>query len=960
MAKGGAFGGWGTMRKAVTRRGFVTAGVAAGVSFRIGMVAGEAQAAIVDDPRSQLASWIDAEGKARFRTDAVAKVTGAKTFARDYRARDLAGWPHDQSHAFLINATRADAVFEGVDLSLLGNELKPDRLVLGDTLLADGIRPPSGGAIGPPGFYGDVFLVPPGEVPRLLGQPVALLIYRDFARFEAARRRLRFADKVVRWGAAAAAATPANYGAARFVRIAGPTPTAPDVYAPMTGTTVYASFAGDKVAWPSADKDGDPAQRALWAAGEIDRMIASAGPESLVLKRAFFSQSIDPSAMEADNGLAWLDPSTGVLRLMMATQSPYEVATGTATMVGASKIAVKSVDLLIGYTVGYGTKDHSIFAFLAAVAGLYGDGRPVRLANDRYGQFQMGLKRHAWWTDATLVVDRATQRFRVMRGAYRIDGGGRRNFSPEVGAVGASAGQGIYYLPNSDFSVEVRASRAVDAGSARGYGTLQTMAATEMLVDEVADLLSVDAIELRRKNFMQTGMRNAQGAVPAGALRTDEVLQRVGAHRLWRERARTKRAYEGTHPGKRYGVGVAVVQKDYGSGGEAAIATLELLPSGGLALRQGGSEMGTGMTTSHAVMVRDILGRAPERLVFGVTDWPEMPLRSADDPFTMSQESEDNAARDPHWTPLRQTPMSASNSVYFVGHATRTAARALLRLSLWPAALAIWSSGPAGGQLASLSVDIAEARFSDGKLTAGGLEPLSFERLFATAQALGLVTAVSVHTFNRWQWTEAVFEVAGAGTVRLSADALSVRYGEGAPAERKASMTAGGFHFVERRQVFYPPVSRLNAAVTYYAGMATLVEIAIDSASGKVEVLSHHSVLDAGKQVVPQLVSGQIQGGVAMGIGHALLESLPLYEGGPGDGTWNWNRYRLPHAADVAVWNQTAEVLPPLSDTDSPKGIAEVVMIAIVPAIANAVAHAIGKRFYATPITAEQILEALA
>ena len=52
-------------------------------------------------------------------------------------------------------------------------------------------------------------------------------------------------------------------------------------------------------------------------------------------------------------------------------------------------------------------------------------------------------------------------------------------------------------------------------------------------------------------------------------------------------------------------------------------------------------------------------------------------------------------------------------------------------------------------------------------------------------------------------------------------------------------------------------------------------------------------------------------------------------------------------------------MLPPLSATDAPKGIAEVVMVPIVPAVANAVAHAIGKRFYATPITPGQILEAL-
>ena len=939
------------MGKAVSRRAFVRAGVASGVAYKIGFIGSGAEAAIVDDARSQLASWIAPDGKARFRTDAVAKVTGAKTFARDYRARDMPGWPNEQSHAFLIHATRADAVFTGIDLSLLGDELKPDRLVLGDELLEDGLKPPAGGVVGAPGFYGDVFLVPPGETPRLLGQPVALLIYRDFARYDAARRRLRFAPEAVRWGAATAYNTPANYGASRFVRIAGPTPQAPDVYAPLTGTTVYADFKGDTVAWPQADQNGDANQRAMWAAGEIDRMIAAAESDALVVRRSYYSQSADASAMEADNGNAWLDPD-GTLRLMMATQSPYEIAVATASMVAAlqrgMKSTVKSIDLSIGYTVGYGTKDHSIFPYLAIVAALYGDGRPVRLANDRYGQFQMALKRHSCATDVTLVVDRATGRFRVMKGNYRMDGGGRRNYSPEVGGVGASAAQGIYYLPNSDFAVEVRASRAVDAGSTRGYGTLQTMMPTEMLVDEVAELLAVDPIELRRRNMMLTGMRNSQGAVPAGAIRSDELLQRAGAHPLWRDRAKRKQAYEAAHPGRRYGVGFAIVQKDYGAGGEAATATLELLPSGGLALRQGGSEMGTGMTTSHAVMVRDILGKAPEKMSFGVTEWPEMPLTSNEEPFTNTQEQEDKLKRDPRWTPSRQTGMSASNSVYFVGHATRTAARTLLRLSLWPAALSIWSAGPDGGALRSLSVEVGEARFVDGKLSAGGLEPLGFERLFAAARAQGLVTAVSVHTFNRWEWAEAEFDVPGAGIVRLPADALSVRTGD------------GGYKFIERHKVVYPPVARLNAAVTYYSGKAALAEIAVDTATGKVEVLSHHSILECGHQVVPQLVSGQIQGGVAMGIGHALLEELPLYEDGPGNGTWNWNRYRLPHAADVAVWKQTAEVLPPLSDSDAPKGMAEVVMIPIVPAIANAIAHAIGKRFYATPITAGQILEALA
>jgi CO/xanthine dehydrogenase Mo-binding subunit len=62
----------------------------------------------------------------------------------------------------------------------------------------------------------------------------------------------------------------------------------------------------------------------------------------------------------------------------------------------------------------------------------------------------------------------------------------------------------------------------------------------------------------------------------------------------------------------------------------------------------------------------------------------------------------------------------------------------------------------------------------------------------------------------------------------------------------------------------------------------------------------------------------------------------------------------------VAVWTQTAEILPPLSDAEPPKGMAEVVMIPIIAAIGNGIAHAIGHRFRTLPIRQDQILEALA
>ena len=73
---------------------------------------------------------------------------------------------------------------------------------------------------------------------------------------------------------------------------------------------------------------------------------------------------------------------------------------------------------------------------------------------------------------------------------------------------------------------------------------------------------------------------------------------------------------------------------------------------------------------------------------------------------------------------------------------------------------------------------------------------------------------------------------------------------------------------VARQQAFYPNVRRNFAGVTYYSGLSSLVELSVEIGTGKVELISHHHLVDCGSPIVPELVSGQLQGGVAMGIGH--------------------------------------------------------------------------------------------
>jgi CO/xanthine dehydrogenase Mo-binding subunit len=150
--------------------------------------------------------------------------------------------------------------------------------------------------------------------------------------------------------------------------------------------------------------------------------------------------------------------------------------------------------------------------------------------------------------DNVLLVDRKIGKFQAMTGKFKNDGG-RQNFSVRVGVVGTTAAQSIYYLAKSDFSVAILASRAVDAGSTRGFGTLQFGDRDD--VAEAAEILTMDAIDLRLQNVLKTGMKNTQGAIPSGALRHEEILLRAKQHPLWANRQQKRLAFEAANPGKK-------------------------------------------------------------------------------------------------------------------------------------------------------------------------------------------------------------------------------------------------------------------------------------------------------------------------------------------------------------------------------------------------------------------------
>ena len=932
-----------------SRRQMLRASLIGGIAVYLAPFGTRAFASLFEQALLTRPAWNGHDGVLKYRTDATSKVTGEKVFARDIRARDMPHWPQQQAHALTLRVTMADRRYAGFDLSPLGPDLEPDRVVTAAELERDGLAFPD--------YYGEDMLLPAGRTPAYLGQAVAILIYRDFSRFRFAKQKLQFNDAVVRYGEVTGPLQRDPWGSSRFVRVGGKTGYDEDVFSTTKQGPISPTYDKHEPVWPKPALDGDVGAQGMHHANSIDEELAHPPAEWLVLTRDYATQSGDTAALEPDNANGWYDAEKQELHLVVPTQSPQEVAEGAATMLGKSRIGLKRLFLHPCFTVGYGSKDHCTMPYYGALAALYGDGRPVRFANDRFDQFQTGLKRHQFSMGYTAAVERRTGLLQSFRASILANGGGRANCSVALTMVGATSAQSVYYFPKSDVAATAIASRAVDCGSARGYGALETLTATELMIDEIAGELGLDPIEFRLRNVLKTGMRNAQGAIPHGTQRAEAVLEKARAHALWAGRAARKQAYDAAHPGRYYGVGFGCIQRRFGNGAEAALAKVELAPDGRITLSHTGTEIGTGASSGQAVACARWLGRPADALDMAVTEWPDLPVETSGDPHSMSQADQDRLANNPRWSPAYASASSASNSAYYFSHVTREAARIVFLHGLWPAAVAIWARS---GQAGSPAPKSGNARWSDGSLTVEGMEPLPLARLAQEAHGRGLVVGVAVHAFNRWQWAEADFMVDGT-SLRLPVDGLSIRYGERAdPAKQALATTPNHYRVLDRRTVSFPPTQNNNAMVGHNTAVGTLAEIAVDATSGTVALLTHHTILECGNMLVPELVSGQIQGATASGIGLALHEQLPLYEDGPGDGTWNFNRYHLPRGSDVAVWTQTAEILPPLSDSEPPKGMAEVAMIPIIPAIVNGIAHAIGHRFHALPVTPDQIRRALA
>ncbi|MBN9233049.1 MULTISPECIES: molybdopterin-dependent oxidoreductase [Phyllobacteriaceae] len=201
--------------------------------------------------------------------------------------------------------------------------------------------------------------------------------------------------------------------------------------------------------------------------------------------------------------------------------------------------------------------------------------------------------------------------------------------------------------------------------------------------------------------------------------------------------------------------------------------------------------------------------------------------------------------------------------------------------------------------------------------------------------------------------------VSDAASFSLDGGALVIREGDARRRIDLVGLPADADGFVFRAEGTYdPPTSPLDAKgqgspYAVYGYGAQMAELEVDLALGTVKLLKITAAHDVGKAINPILAEGQIEGGIAQGIGMALMEEYI-----PGR-TENLHDYLIPTIGDVPPIETILVEVPDPEGPFGAKGLGEHSLIPTAPAILNAIRHATGVTMTKVPATPSRVLAAI-
>lgn len=306
-----------------------------------------------------------------------------------------------------------------------------------------------------------------------------------------------------------------------------------------------------------------------------------------------------------ENHVCYSYMEKGRIVVVSSTQIPHIVRRIVSQALNCDIGKVRIIKPYIGG--GFGNKQDALYEPLCAYLTTKLGGRTVKIDVTREETFVSNRVRHAltfhlvtyFRKDGTFVA-RKYEAF-SRQGAYTSHG-------HAIAAKGTNAFVELYPCDNYEFDAYTVYTNTPVAGAMRGYGMPQVSFALEAHMDDIAGVLDMDPVELRRKNLMPKGYRNNFFHIENYRPSHEECMEKAMEYIGWDEKYRKYRNQKGP---VRRGVGMALFWYNtsvYPIALEISSCRMVMNQDGSIQIQVGETEIGQGADTAFCQMAADAVG----------------------------------------------------------------------------------------------------------------------------------------------------------------------------------------------------------------------------------------------------------------------------------------------------------------------------------------------------------------
>ncbi|MCL5046777.1 MAG: xanthine dehydrogenase family protein molybdopterin-binding subunit [Actinobacteria bacterium] len=335
----------------------------------------------------------------------------------------------------------------------------------------------------------------------------------------------------------------------------------------------------------------------------------------VVVENTYRVSFVDHAYLEPESGVAWVDEN-GVVNIRASTQVIEHFRT-VAEVLGLPHNQVRVAGAPVGGGFG-GKEDITVETFLGLLA--WKTGSPVKMTFTREESILAHGKRHPYVMRYKTGATR-DGKLVALQAELISDAGAYVYLSPWVLMYSAVNAAGPYDVPDVSVQCLTVLTNNTFTSANRGFGAIQPNFAYESQMDELARRLGLDPLEIRRRNYLKTGLRLPTGQVLEGAVALPEV-----AERAWAALAEPSRTPDET---RRIGRGLAVGMMSYGRLcflHDTSRSYVRVEMDGSVTLRCGVPDIGGGQASSLCQIVAEELGVPLFKVQIYVSDTALTPL----------------------------------------------------------------------------------------------------------------------------------------------------------------------------------------------------------------------------------------------------------------------------------------------------------------------------------------------